>query len=290
MLSIEKPVVAMKTEGGENNGGEDDVVAMAVDAEVEAQGVKEKEKEAGSGTVSDASSSGDTVSGDGGEEDGVAGTSGGPRAGPAVTSPMVSAAMNIMGTRKEVRGWSVGADVFSNYFETKLNRSAVKYNRLPVSPEFAKSLDLRSNKGKEWLVRDHKGDTWPVGFHQEGGFEMIRGWRKVIGELKLDVGSVIMMFRPHPDREEVEIRRIDDGLEKAATGKQYGDVTLGEMLLDETVSSTTGGKPEKATLPPLSESTSPSQRSAQRFPRTHPLDRLLTFLFVRPFLLQTSRQ
>jgi hypothetical protein len=125
-------------------------------------------------------------------------------------------------------------------FETKLNRSAIKYNRLPVSPEFARSLELLKNKGVEWSVRDHQDWSWPITFHQEGGFEMIKGWRPIIEDLELDVGSVLMMFRPDPDQNSIEVRKVDQGLKKEATGQKIGDVTLGEIISDETISSTSG--------------------------------------------------
>ena len=128
----------------------------------------------------------------------------------------------------------------SNYFETRLNRSAVKYNRLPVSPEFAKSLDLCKDMEKDWTVADHQGWSWPISFHQEGGFEMIKGWRPVINALELEVGSVLLMFRPDEDEDAIEIRKVDTGLTKESVGQKFGDLTLGEIVPDETISSTSG--------------------------------------------------
>jgi len=185
-------------------------------------------------TVSEAASDTDTVSG--GEEvlNGDIKDEEDLESELGVGEAMIKSAMEAMESGKKVKKEPYG------YFEAKLNRSAVKYNRLPVGPAFAASLELDKHKDQDWLVRDSEGWTWPITFHQEGGFEMIRGWRPVIKDLGLEVGSVMMVFRPNGDEDVIEIRKVDNGLEKEATGQKIGDVTLGELIPDETISSTSG--------------------------------------------------
>jgi len=128
----------------------------------------------------------------------------------------------------------VKEEIDYNRFETKLNRSAVKYNRLPITAEFVTGLDLAKEKNREWTVKDHQQFSWPVTFHQEGGMELIRGWRATISSFKeVEVGNVAVLFRPDMNLNTIHIRICNNALDPDGTGTVCGDIVLGDIIPEE---------------------------------------------------------